>query len=89
MSMKTIHIRNMPDELHARLKERAKLNRRSVNQQVIVELSRVTNFCSSEDEARKRRRAEEMIESVEKIRRRMAGFLTAEEIDAAKRDGLA
>lgn len=37
--MKTITIRGLPDEVHARLKEQARKNRRSLNQEVIAELA--------------------------------------------------
>ncbi len=40
--MATLTIRNLPDEVHERLKIRAKENRRSLNQEVIVELSEVS-----------------------------------------------
>ena len=36
--MATLTIRNLPDEAHERLKEKAKRNRRSLNQEVIAEL---------------------------------------------------
>lgn len=39
--MAALTIRNLPDELHARLKEQAKRNRRSLNQEVIAELEAV------------------------------------------------
>lgn len=34
--MKTLTIRNLPDELHARLKDRARRNRRSLNGEVVA-----------------------------------------------------
>jgi plasmid stability protein len=39
--MATLTIRNLPDEVHERLKEQAKRNRRSLNQEVIAELSEI------------------------------------------------
>jgi len=36
--MATLTIRNFPDEVHERLKQQAKRNRRSLNQEVIAEL---------------------------------------------------
>ena len=39
--MKTLTIRGLPDEVHERLKEQAKRNRRSLNQEVIAELSSI------------------------------------------------
>lgn len=37
--MATLTIRNLPDAVHERLKAQAKRNRRSLNQEVVVELS--------------------------------------------------
>jgi len=87
--MATLTIRNLPDELHAVLKERAQRNRRSLNQQVIAELAGIAGGVEIGDEERKRRRAEELIERVNVLRSGMRGFMTAEEIDAAKREGRA
>ena len=88
--MKTMTIRDVPDELHAALKERARRNRRSLNQQVIEDLSRLEGAASGlEDEERKRRRAEELIGMVDELRSRATGFMTAEEIDAAIEEGRA
>lgn len=83
-------IRNIPEELHAELKERARRNRRSLNQQVIEDLSRLEGEgVVLEDEERKRRRAEGLIEMVDGLRSRAKGFMTAEEIDAAIEEGRA
>lgn len=84
--MKTMTIREVPDELHASLKHRARRNRRSLNQQVIEELSQM-EFREAADE-RSARVEREILES-ERLRARMRGFLTAREIDSAKREGLA
>jgi plasmid stability protein len=40
--MANLTVRNLPDEVHERLKEQAKRNRRSLNQEVIAELSEVS-----------------------------------------------
>jgi len=49
--MKTLTIRGVPEELHERLRLRAKLNRRSLNQEIIAELTMVEgdakNFAGS------------------------------------------
>ena len=47
--MATLTIRNLPDELHAILKERARQNRRSLNQEVIAELSAVGGGPETEE----------------------------------------
>lgn len=82
-------IRDMQDDLHALLKERARRNRRSLNQQVIEELACLAGHAVGGDGQRKRLRAEELIGMVEGMRGRMKGFMTAEEIDRAKREGRA
>ena len=84
--MKTMTIRDMPEALHARLKERARQNRRSLNQQVIADLGQIGVYEAADERAA---RVEEEIVESESLRARMSDFLTAEEIDAAKRDGLA
>lgn len=87
--MATLTIRNLPDELHRELKERAKRNRRSLNQEVIAELADASGAVMEGDAERKRVRAEEMIGMVKELRSRMKRFMTAEEIDAAIREGRA
>ena len=87
--MATLTIRNVPDELHETLKLRAKRNRRSLNQEVIAELANASGAVMEGDAERKRVRAEEMIGMVKDLRSRMPHFMTAEEIDAAKREGRA
>lgn len=84
--MKTMTIREVPDELHAALKERARRNRRSLNQQVIEELSR-SRTVETDDE--RRLRVEREIREAAALRGRVRGFLTPAEIDAAKREGRA
>ena len=87
--MATLTIRNFPDELHLALKERAKRSRRSLNQQVIAELAIIEDIVPGGDEERKRARAEELIGMVESMRNKAKGFMTADEIDQAKREGRA
>lgn len=85
--MKTLSIRGLPDEVHSRLKTRAKQNRRSLNQEVIAELSRIEDLNLLDETERKQQRAEEVIAKVDAMRSRMKRFLTAEEIDAAIEEG--
>jgi len=87
--MATLTIRNVPDELHAALKERARRNRRSLNQEVIAELIGMAREENLDDGERKRRRSEEMIAMVNGMREGVTRFLTAEEIDAAVEEGRA
>lgn len=84
--MKTMTIRDVPDALHAVLKERAKANRRSLNQQVIAELG---GELAVETAGQRNLRVEREIQRASELRRRMKGFMTAAEIDAAKRAGRA
>ena len=82
--MKTLTIRDLPAPLHAALKERARRNRRSLNQQVIAELSRIESF---EGDDERTARVEREIRQADELRSRATGFFTAEEINAAKNDG--
>lgn len=84
--MKTMTIRDMPEELHRALKERAKRSRRSLNQQVIAELSSRERL---ESDSERRDRVDREIRVAAALRERAAGFLTTEEIDMAKREGRA
>lgn len=84
--MKTMTIRHLPEEVHARLKERARRNRRSLNQQAIADLSQIGFGESPEERAA---RVECEIRESDALRARTKGFLTSEEIDVAKRQGLA
>lgn len=86
--MATLTIRNLPDDLHARLKEQAKRNRRSLNQEVIAELEAapVVPSLRSEEE-RKKARAQALIAKANELRKGMKRFMTAEEIDAAIEEG--
>lgn len=83
-AMPTLTIRNMPDALHEALKERAKKNRRSMNQEVIAELSELAE--ESHDES-KRNRAAQMIALADSLRRELQRTLSAEEIRAAIDEG--
>lgn len=84
--MKTLTIRDLPDPLHAALKERAQRNRRSLNKQVIADLSRVEAFESDEE---RESRVDREIRQAAALRSRTTGFFTAEEIDVGKREGRA
>ena len=86
--MATLTIRNLPDDLHAALKERARKNRRSLNQEVIAELSAVPDAV--DDTARvaaSRERMRRVTGEIDGIRKRMTGFMSGEEIAAAIGEG--
>lgn len=82
--MATLTIRNLPEGLHAVLKERAQRNRRSLNQEVINELSAATGSGNTDSA---RQRWEQANALVDKMRANMTQLMTAEEIDAAIREG--
>lgn len=84
--MATLTIRNLPDELHEVLRLRAKRNHRSLNQEVIAELSEAATV---ETDKERRDRVEKEILEIDTLRARSKGFLTAEDIDEAKRAGRA
>ncbi len=84
--MATLTIRNLPEELHHSLKLRAKQNHRSVNQEVIAELSLAGTRETTEEASIRVER--EILESGA-LRARAKGFFTVEQIDAAKREGRA
>ena len=87
--MPTLTIRNVPDDLHARLKERARRNRRSLNQEVIAELSAVGTEGETEEERimKARERMRRAGREIDRLREGMTRFLTAEEIREAIEEG--
>lgn len=84
-SMKNLTIRKVPDKVHGALLERARRNRRSLNQQVIAELAGEKPV--SEDNHYREQRAEAMIRAANRVREAMPRYMTAAEIDAAKKTG--
>jgi len=89
--MPTLTIRNVPDDLHARLKERARRNRRSLNQEVIAELDAGISQDEMEVEriALVRERVRRANEAIETMREGMTRFLTADETREAIDEGRA
>ncbi|MCA9961976.1 MAG: Arc family DNA-binding protein [Chloroflexota bacterium] len=79
--MATITIKNIPDELYARIKAQAAANRRSINNEIIV--------CLETAVHRERVNAEEFLKEVRVLREnlQMPYLLTDEEINAAKNEG--
>ena len=82
-------IRGVPEEVHRSVTERARRNRRSLNQQVIAELSGAVEAPTVDEAERRRQRTEEMIRAAERVRAKMPRFMSAEEIDAAINEGRA
>ena len=89
--MSTLTIRNVPDDLHARLKERARRNRRSLNQEVIAELDAALSGSETGEGRLARRRAinAQATREVARVREEVTGYMTAEEILEAIEDGRA
>ena len=78
--MATLTIKNIPDALHQRLKERAKQHRRSINSEVIVCLEQVLGRAPIDPTA--------FLERVRAHRKSIPGvFLTDEYLRAAKNEG--
>lgn len=73
--MANITIKNIPDEVYALIKESAKLNRRSINNEVIYRLER--NLLTP------RVNEEEIRYQARKMREKIKTRLTTEEIEAA------
>lgn len=78
-------IRGVPDSIHRALVERARRNRRSLNQQVIADLAGEEFDMQGADS--KHSRAEMMILGAEQVRRLLPRCLSADEIDDAIREG--
>lgn len=81
--MKTMTIRNVPDELREKLKAEAKRNRRSVNQEVLVWLEAAGGMGDN-----KPTDVEAELREIRELRRGIQPMSLAE-IEAAKREGRA
>jgi plasmid stability protein len=69
--MRTLTIKNIPDELYEQLKQRAAANRRSINSEVIVLIERAV--------AAPRLPAETILEQANRLREKTAGYMISEE----------
>ena len=79
-AMATLTIRNLPDEIYAELAKRAKQNRRSINNEAIIQLERYVNRESGD--------IEQTFLRLKKLREKEPKlFTTKEEIDRAKNEG--
>ena len=80
--MATVTVKNIPDDLYARLKAAAAKNRRSINSEIIM--------CIEENLLYRRVSAEQVLDRVRKIRVAMrTAEMTIEQIDNARREGRA
>ena len=80
VNMATLTIKNLPDEIYAALTRKAKLNRRSINNEAIHRLESTLIEGSTDSEAE--------LEEIKKLRRKTAGlWLTDEILERAKNEG--
>ncbi len=81
--MKNLTIKNVPDDLHARLKNQARLNHRSLNSEILHRLAQ-----TSPNEEFDPVREEELLRQVRELHKRWKGPpLTIDEIEAAINEG--
>ena len=85
--MANLTIRNLPNALHARLKARARRNRRSLNQEVIAELEAAENGGGERRLEAARGRMRTALEGIDEFRKGMRRAMSAKEIDKAIREG--
>lgn len=77
--MSTITLKNLPEELHQRLKESAVAHHRSLNREIIARLE--AQFLDAPLDA------EAKLAELRVLRQRRAVYAVPEEIDALKREG--
>lgn len=82
--MKTLTMRGLPAEVHARLKKRAKANRHSLNQEVITELAELAREAEVEE---RKKRVVQVLGSIKRFRTGLKQTLSVEEIRAAIEEG--
>ena len=79
--MVNLTLKGIPDELHARLKEQARRNRRSLNAEAIRCLERGLGTATVDPA--------ELRERLRMVRERGGGYLTDEQVAEARREGRA
>jgi plasmid stability protein len=79
--MTSLTIKKIPDEIYQRLKESARLNRRSLNSEAIV--------CLERSLGRRRRSVEETLAALERLHERLKDLppLDDDLLDRAKKQG--
>ena len=85
--MANLTIRGLPDEVHLRLKESAKANRRSLNQEIIAELVHFGSDPEVDRDKKIRANMRRANNEITNIRAKMKRFMTKEEIGAAIDEG--
>lgn len=79
--MPTITVKNLPPELHERLKQRAKGNRRSMNSEVIACLEQATSGVGA-------RSVDDILQRARLVRERTARYVTTDaELTREKTEG--
>ncbi len=79
--MKTLTIRGLPDDVHEGLKNRAKQNRRSLNQEIIAELVETITVVSDA------KKIDNALTAVEEFRSELKRTLSKDEIKDAINEG--
>ena len=78
--MRTLTIKNIPDDVYERLKQQAELNRRSLNSEVIVLIERSVGSAKYPPEV--------TLERARRLREKTQGYsISDEELEAAIEDG--
>ena len=77
--MATITLKNLPDELHERLKKRAAQNRRSLNSEVIA--------CLEDTAGMESKDTERFLAEAQALRKKIGGYLTEKQLNRYKRQG--
>ena len=77
--MSSITIKNIPPQIHDRLKKQAQMHHRSLQQEILFRLESSVPLPKLD--------AEKWIKEFRALRSRMKGKITAEEIDKWKREG--
>jgi plasmid stability protein len=78
--MPTLTLKNIPDDLYTQLKERARINRRSINSEIIM--------CIEKTLRSNRLNAESMLTTARNLRESTSGYIiTDEEFDQSKTAG--
>jgi hypothetical protein len=79
--MTTITIKNIPPALYERIKVKAKLNRRSINNEIITMLEQAAQVRTPAE-------TQDVLEKTRRLREAAAGYvLTDDEINRWKREG--
>ena len=79
--MANITLKNIPDDLYAKIKDSAKRNRRSINNEMIIWMERAAGIATKAD-------VEGRIARARTLRAQVQGFITnADEITKAKNEG--